>query len=268
MPRRIPLRCLIVDDEPPARRLLAELLNREADVTIVADCSSGKEAVNAIKELKPDLVFLDIQMPQCDGFEVIRRVGAANMPAVVFVTAYDQYAIKAFQVHALDYLLKPFTQERFAESLAHARKLMVQGHDPRPRIQRLLREWQFRAVTIGDESPAKASEYINRLMIRDSDKMIAVPLDDVLWLEAADHYVLVHSTRGRHLMYESLSLLEHALPPSAFVRIHRGAIVNTRHIDRVTSANNGGYRITMSSGTELSVSRSRRDALRRIIPAR
>lgn len=258
--RRTQIHAIIVDDEAPSRRLLAQLLQSDPDIQILAQCVDGNEAIEAISDHKPDLVFLDIQMPECDGFEVIQSVGVDKLPAVVFVTAFDQFAVRAFEVHALDYLLKPFTRERFTKALARAKE-HIRKHDmQKPRLRSLLREWQYHQKDTTAQA-GRETKHLQRLLIPHAQQIKTVNLSDVVWLEAADHYVTVHTLHGKHLIYESLGSLEETLPPGAFVRIHRGAIINVAHVKKVSPAQFGTCSITMTSGVQLRLSRTRRDLL-------
>ena len=243
---------MIVDDEPLARRRLRSLLSAETDVEIVGEYGNGRDAVHAIRESKPDLVFLDIQMPELDGFGVVREVGASEMPAVVFVTAYDEYALKAFEVHAFDYLLKPVDRERFASTLRRARST-ARGNDARAlgdRLEVLLAELGGRR-----QEP-------QRLPIRKDGRIFLIRPEDIDWLEADGNHVRVHTGKESHLIRETLSKLESRLPERAFMRIHRSTLVNIARIREIQPWFQGDYVLLLTDGTRLTSGRSYRDRVR------
>ncbi|MFZ1684190.1 MAG: LytTR family DNA-binding domain-containing protein [Candidatus Zixiibacteriota bacterium] len=263
-PKAKSLSVLIVDDESPARRLLKRLLQTDSDLTVIGECADGQDAVRAILELKPDLVFLDIQMPGMDGFEVLQELGNTRLPAIIFVTAYDQYAVKAFEAHALDYLLKPFTQKRFFDALARAKELTGQPKAPyRQHLRTLLRDWQHQPPA--DSSQAAKSAQVHRILVKSGNDIIKLKLDDIIWFESADHFVVAHTRNGKHLLSESLTTLEQSLPPAGFVRVHRSAIVNRTHVTRVLAGRFGSSSLVLSSGAKIRVSRSRRTALKDLL---
>ena len=202
----MPFTALIVDDEPLAREGLSMLLSRDTEITTIHEAKDGREAVAAIRHKKPDLVFLDVQMPEMDGFSVVAEVGAENMPAVVFVTAHDQYAIQAFDVNAIDYLLKPVTGERFAHALARAkcRISLKPADDASRQILSLL------------ETIASPRRYLNRLAVRSAGKTVFVDVADVDWMEAAENYVQLHVGRTGHLLHVAMNTLEKSLDPEIF----------------------------------------------------
>ncbi len=246
------LRAIVVDDEPLARRRLRSLLADEADVEIVGEYGNGRDAVAAIRELSPDLVFLDIQMPELDGFGVVREVGVTQMPAVVFVTAYDEYALKAFEVHAFDYLLKPVDRDRFASTLRRARG-KVRGDDARTlsiRLGALLSE-----LGCARHEPP-------RLPIRKDGRIFLVKPDDIDWLEADGNHVRVHVGKESHLIRETLSNLETRLPARSFMRIHRSTLVNIARIREIQPWFQGDYVLLLTDGTRLTSGRSYRDKVR------
>ena len=243
---------MIVDDEPLARRRLRSLLGGEADVEIIGEYGNGRDAVHAIRESRPDLVFLDIQMPELDGFGVVREIGVAEMPAVVFVTAYDEYALKAFEVHAFDYLLKPVDRERFSSTLQRARS-RARGEDTRTlgvRLEALLTELGRR----GQEP--------QRLPIRKDGRIFLVRPEDIDWLEADGNHVRVHVGKESHLIRETLSKLESRLPERAFMRIHRSTLVNVSRIREIQPWFQGDYVLLLTDGTRLTSGRSYRDRVR------
>ncbi|MCP3099908.1 LytTR family transcriptional regulator DNA-binding domain-containing protein [Myxococcus sp. K15C18031901] len=256
------LRVLLVDDEPLARRGLRHALARHPDVSICGECRDGREAVVAIRELRPQLVFLDVQMPELDGFGLIREVGAERMPAVVFITAYDAFAVRAFDVHAVDYLVKPFADERFDEAMQRVRQRLRQGEavELGRKLAALLAE------TSGPAAPATGSaapESLARLMVRVGTRSVLVPVADIDWVEADDYCVTLHVGREEHVLRESLAALESRLDAERFVRIHRSAIVNVERIRELHHASPTETVVVLKEGLRLRVSRSRREALER-----
>jgi two-component system LytT family response regulator len=224
------IRTLIVDDEPLARRNLAVLLGSDREIVIIGECASGAEAVTEIRRSKPDLVFLDVQMPECDGFDVLELLGTASPPAVVFVTAYDQYALKAFETGALDYLLKPFDDLRFARTLARAKDRIEQSK----------------------RVPTKTS----RLVIKGIGQVCFVNVSDIDWIEAADYYACLHVGTRTHLLRRRMSELEQELDHDMFCRIHRSSIVNLDRVRRLEIDKEGDYEVLLVDGTKLHVSRA------------
>lgn len=252
------IRTLIVDDEPLARRNLRLLLENDPQIDIVDECRNGREAVKAINVLSPDLIFLDIQMPEMDGFDVLERVGADVIQAIIFVTAFDQYALKAFDVHALDYLLKPFDDERFAHALRRA-KAQIEAREINRLSKRLLalldeRESQ-RASSLRQKS------YLSRLMIKISGRVVLLKVDDIDFIEADGNYAKLHIGRKAHLLREKMHDLEQRLDPARFVRIHRSVIVNLDRIKEMHPHFNGDYIVVLDDGRQLRLSRTRRENL-------
>jgi len=237
----MPLTALIVDDEPLAREGLRMLLAEDPEVAAIHEAKDGREAVAAIQGTRPDLVFLDVQMPEMDGFGVVAEVGAEHMPAVVFVTAHDRYAIQAFEINAIDYLLKPVTEERFRQALARAKaRLSAKPTDDASRqILSLL------------ETIASPRRYLKRLAVRSAGKTVFVDVEDVDWLEAAENYVQLHAGRAGHLIHVTMNTLEKSLDPETFVRIHRSVIVNVNRIKELQPALHGEYTITLTNGVRL-----------------
>jgi two-component system, LytTR family, response regulator len=249
------IRVLIVDDEPLAREGMRMRLERERDLEVVGECSNGREAVAAIERHAPELVFLDVQMPALDGFGVIETVGAKRMPQVIFVTAYDEHALRAFEVHALDYLLKPVDGERLIEALNRARS-RIRG----PGLAAL--GDQLRAMV----SDLKAEKkYLARLSIKDEGRILLLGVEDIDWIEAADNYVVLHAGRESHMLHTSLSRLEDKLDPETFLRIHRSTIINLKRIKELQPMFHGEYRIILKDGTRLTSGRSYRDRLQRLL---
>ena len=250
------IRTLIVDDEPLARRNLRVLLEKDPQIEIIEECRNGREAVKAINALSPDLIFLDIQMPEMDGFDVLAHVGPEHIQAIIFVTAFDQYALKAFDVHALDYLLKPFDDERFAHALRRA-KAQIEAQEINRLSKRLL------ALLEERESELKVDQksYLTRLMIKDSGRVRLLKVDDIDFVEADGNYAKLHVGRGTHLLREKMNDLEGRLDPARFVRIHRSIIVNLDRIKEMHPHFNGDYIVVLEDGRQLKMSRTRREHL-------
>ena len=205
------IRTLVVDDEPLARERVMSLLQQEVDVEVVGECSDGSEAVSAIQEHSPDLIFLDIQMPGCDGFQVIRSIGADRMPTVIFVTAYDEYALQAFEVHALDYLLKPFSKDRFLQTLRHAREALEHR-----RVGDLGRRL---LALVNDVKPEP--QRVERLVVKSGGRVFFLRTDEIDWIEAAGNYVRLHVGPVSHLLRETMYAIESRRDPEKFFRIHQ-----------------------------------------------
>ena len=250
------IRTLIVDDEPLARRNLRVLLEKDPRIEILDECRNGREAVKAINTLSPDLIFLDIQMPEMDGFDVLAHVGPEHIQAIIFVTAFDQYALKAFDVHALDYLLKPFDDERFAHALQRA-KAQIEAHEINRLSKRLL------ALLEERESERKVDRkgYLTRLMIKDAGRMTLLKVDEIDFIEADGNYAKLHAGRKAHLLREKMNDLEGRLDPAKFVRIHRSIIVNLERIKEMHPHFNGDYIVVLDNGRQLRMSRTRREHL-------
>jgi len=246
------LRVMIVDDEELARQRIRRLLAREADVEVVGEASDGVQAVESIQSLAPDLVFLDVQMPEVDGFAVLERLRPNGAPAVVFVTAHDDYALRAFDVHAVDYLRKPFDATRFREAFARARRRLAGAEaEERARTLEALLS-QIRS------QPPRSRE---RLMVRSDGRLYFVRVDDIDWVEAAGNYVKLHVGRDTHLMRETMAGIEKMLDPSRFLRIHRSAIVNLDRVREMQPWFSGEYTVILRDGTQLRLSRIYRDRL-------
>jgi two-component system, LytTR family, response regulator len=255
MPEKI--RTLIVDDEPLARRNLRVLLEKDAQIEILDECRNGREAVKAINALSPDLIFLDIQMPELDGFDVLARVGPEQIHAIIFVTAFDQYALKAFEVHALDYLLKPFDDERFAFALRRA-KSQIEAREINRVSKRLLALLEERE-SLADSSAEKS--YLTRLMIKASGRVVLLKVGEIDFIEADGNYAKLHVGRKAHLLREKMHDLEGRLDPAKFVRIHRSIIVNLDRIKELHPHFNGDYIVVLEDGRQLRLSRTRRENL-------
>ena len=248
-------RTIIVDDEPLARQTLRLLLAREQDFTIVAECGHGADAIDAIRREHPDVLFLDVQMPEVDGFDVLRVLGPDAVPAVIFVTAFDRYALQAFEQHALDYLLKPFSDERFADVLG------------RTRVRLRERTFASMAERLSELLSARAPER-RLLVVRDGTRTVVLPHDDIVWIEAEDYCARIH-LRGRTLLVrDSLRALGDSLDRVGFVRVHRSAIANVACIREIEPLASGDQRLTLSDGTVLKVSRTHRAEVIRAVGRR
>ncbi|MCK5149274.1 response regulator transcription factor [bacterium] len=239
---------LIVDDEPLARQRIADLLKIEKDLEIVGQAKNGLEAIEMITSLKPDLVFLDVQMPEVDGFGVISTLGVDKMPHVIFVTAYDQYALQAFEVNALDYLLKPFDQERFHLALQRAR-LQLEKKDPDPLAKQIKQ-------LLDDVKPEEG--HVSRLIIKSEGRIFFIKTVDIDWIEAAGNYVTLHVGSEEYLIRETMTSMEAKLDPSQFIRIHRSNIVNIESIKEIKPWFNGEYHVDLKDGAQLTLSRKYR----------
>ncbi|HEY0376001.1 MAG TPA: LytTR family DNA-binding domain-containing protein [Pyrinomonadaceae bacterium] len=247
---------LIVDDEKPARQRLRDLLEKQPEVVVVGECASGAEAVRLIREAETELLFLDIQMPLMGGFEVVEQVGAARMPVTVFVTAYDAYAVRAFEANALDYLLKPYSDERFerclTRALAHVRT------QQREEMSRRL----ISVLAQNQEGGARAaSAHLERLLVKVGGRVLFLPAEEIDWIEAAGVYVQLHAGSRKFLHRASLGELEASLDPHRFIRIHRSSIVNIQRVRELYPHSHGDYVAVLKDGTRLKLSRSYRPKL-------
>ena len=255
-----PIRALIVDDEPLARERLHELLDEAPGVTVADDAEDGPEAVDAIREQAPGLVFLDVQMPGMSGIDVIEEIGQDRMPVTVFVTAYDQYAIKAFDLAAVDYLLKPFDDERFEQALRRARE-QVASQDDDAISERLLRLLRERDPSLLEEESARDAPYLERIAVQGRGKARIVPVDDLTHITADGSYAELHTGEDTHVIRERMKTLAARLDPDEFVRVHRSAIVRLNEIELILRGGGGNYAVRLNDGTRLSVSRSRIEEL-------
>jgi two-component system LytT family response regulator len=253
------LRVLLVDDEAPARSLLREYLGAHDGTEVIGECANGFEAVKAITEQRPDLVFLDVQMPKLDGFEVLELVAAEpGAPAVIFCTAYDEYALRAFEVHAVDYLLKPFGRERLAEALGRARD----------RLALAAARAQSATPPAGPAGAALAAtargpgRFAERIVVRDGAQVFVIPTEQVDYVEAQDDYVAIHGTGRSHLKHQTLAELAEALDPARFVRIHRSYLVNVDRVARVELLAKDQRVVVLRDGRQLPVSRTGHERLR------
>jgi two-component system LytT family response regulator len=234
------IRTAVVDDEPLARSSLKVLLGRDPEVELVSECGSGAEALRDIRKKKPELVFLDVQMPECDGFDVLEQLGGDLPLALVFVTAYDQYALQAFEAGALDYLLKPFDNERFARTLKRAKERIAQGR------------------------PAR----VERLAIKNAGEVLFLKIAEIDWIEAADYYVSLHVGAQAHLLRRSMAEVQEELQAARFCRVHRSAIVNLERVRRMESGEDGGAEVVLTTGGRVGVSRRYRRELEKRMGSR
>jgi two-component system LytT family response regulator len=241
------LRVLVVDDEPLARSGLRELIRKDPELEYVGDAADGQAAVEAIESLKPDLVLLDVQMPEIDGFGVIRAIGPERMPAVIFVTAYEEFALDAFRVHAVDYLVKPFSDAALAEALARAKSRALAGR-------------------LGDLLDAVSRPaYLSRITVRVAQRVQIVRVADIDWIEAADYCAKLHVGSGVHVVRVSLGALERLLDPASFVRVHRSAIINVERLKEIVLEGTGDGIVVLADGTKVRLARSRRAAVDRVL---
>jgi len=245
------IRTLIVDDEPLARERIRALLSRESDIDVIGECREGREAVEVIRRDKPALLFLDVQIPELDGFEVVKSLGNGELPVTVFVTAYDQYALQAFEVHAVDYLLKPFDEERFKKALDRARKA-IQARDGSGFSERLLALLQDLKAPHG---------FLERFVVKNAGRLFFLRADEIDWIESSGNYACLHVGHESHLLRETMSGLEARLDPARFVRIHRTAIVRIDQIKELHPLFHGEYEVVLREGTRLTLSRGYRDRL-------
>ena len=257
--RNAVLRTIIADDERLAREKLRIFLSSEPDIEIMAECQDGEQTIAAIRIYHADLVLLDIQMPRLDGFQVLEQLRPEEMPVIIFTTAYDQYALRAFEAHALDYLLKPFDQERFHRALQRARELVgsTQERELTERILSLLSQVR------SDAGAATSAQ--DRLVIRAKGRIVFLNLDEIDWIQASANYVRLNVGKESHLVRETIGRIAERLNPNHFVRIHRSTIVDVRKIKELIPVNSGEYIVVLTNGKELSCSRGYRTALQKMI---
>jgi two-component system LytT family response regulator len=262
------IRTLVVDDEPLAREGMLALLADDPEIEVLGACANGREALAAVRRLHPSLLLLDVQMPEMDGFALLEALGDAA-PVVVFVTAYDQYALRAFEMHALDYLLKPFDDERFDKALKRAKTQVrqEQADSLSRRLMAMLETYRGGGAAKdakGDEEDANQvapGSYLTRLAIRSSGRVVFLKIEEIDWIGAADYYVELHAGGKAHLLREPMSRLEEKLDPKRFLRIHRSAIINVDRVREVRTSPLGERFVLLADGTKLKLSRSRRDKL-------
>jgi two-component system LytT family response regulator len=253
------IRTIIADDERLARRKLRILLGSEPQVEVVAECPNGRQTVSAIRSFRPDILLLDIQMPDLNGFDVLGEISSDEMPQVIFTSAYDQYAIRAFEAHALDYLLKPFDQDRLHAAIERA-SLEIRKSRDQEFTNRVL---ELLSTVKSQKKPTP--EFENRLAIRTNGRVVFLNLDEIHWVEAAANYVRINTAKDSYLFRETISRISDRLNPADFVRIHRSMIVNVRRIKELIPVNSGEYVVVLNSGKELSCSRGYRANLQHLI---
>jgi two-component system LytT family response regulator len=248
------IRALVVDDEPLARERVRRLLASDEEIEVIGECRDGFEAVAAINAARPDLLFLDVKMPGKDGFAVLEEVDAA-VPAVVFLTAYDKYAVRAFEACALDYVLKPFDEERFGKAVGRAKAALT--HAPEPE--------RSPAPPAAAYAVPPSGGHLKRLLVKADGRLVFVKTDEVGWVEASGNYALLHVGQSAHLVRESLASFEVRLDPEKFLRIHRSALVNLDRVRELQPLFHGQYRVVLDDGTRLTLSRRYRVGLERFL---
>lgn len=248
------IRVIVVEDEPLARSRLVRLLHLQSQIELVAECGTGAAAVKEIQKHHPDLVFLDVQMPEMDGFEVLKALDPSSLPHVIFVTAYEQYALRAFEVYALDYLLKPFHEERLVKALQRAGKA----------IEKPQEETQRRLIALLEELREK-SNYLTRVLLKEKGTAFLLNVQAIDWIEADSKYVIFHTGKETHLYRESLTRMEELLDPALFVRTHRSAIVNLERVLEIRTLQTGDGQIRLKDGTILPLSRSYRKRFKDLV---
>ena len=245
------IRVVVADDELLARKFIRRMLKQDPEVEIIAECSNGAEAVATIRKEKPDLVFLDVQMPEMDGFAVLDAVRLDHLPEIVFTTAYESYAIRAFELHALDYLLKPFDQVRFKAALKYAKERFHSQHEEDKRLQ----------VGTLLESIRAQQEYLDRIIIRADGRITFLHTREIDWIEADDKYVHLHTGKGARMVRQTLAAIEGQLDPKRFLRVHRSAMVNVDRIKELQPLFNGEHSLILDDGTRLTLSRKYKEKL-------
>lgn len=263
------LKALIVDDEELARRGLEIRLDKFPDISICAQSRNGREALVAVRDHSPDLIFLDVQMPGMDGFEVLRRLSGSTMPAVIFVTAYDEFALKAFDANALDYLLKPINDERLAEAIERARRTRDNkvANEHRNKLLKFVCELTGRELSLETalaEASGEGQMFPQRLAIRDGGTSACVDVDAIDWIDAAGDYMCVHAAGNTYVLRGTMKRLERLLNPEVFVRVHRSAIVNRHRVTSMRPHRNGEYFLQLGSEAELKLSRKYKGSLERL----
>lgn len=254
------LTALVVDDEPIARHAVLRLLREDPDIEVVGECGDGVSAVAAIRDRSPDLVFLDIQMPAITGLDVVATIGAARMPATIFVTAYEQFAVRAFEANAVDYLVKPFSRDRFTETLRRAKQRLASARgadaDTTARIMQALASLQQRDA------------YLERLPVREDERVVLVDVDDIVWIKASGNTVRLHLADRVYELRDTMSALAARLDPRRFARVHRSAIINIRRVKDIHPWFNGYHVVTMDTGQQLRMSRYQHEAFLKLATLR
>ncbi len=251
-----PIRLLIVDDEPLARAGVRRLLQDDAAIEVIGECGDGAEAVVAILDQQPDAVLLDIKMPEMNGLDVVRTIGVERMPLTVFITAYDEHALRAFELHAVDYLLKPFDDDRFAQTIERLKGEL------RTRAAARLSE---KLLNVLQDTQPKGPRYLTRIVVRGDGRTLLLRASDVDWIEAADYYARIHAAGKSHLLRETMNELEEKLDPEVFFRVHRSAIVNLEKVKEIQPYTRGEHIVIMNSGAKVRLSRGRREKLESLL---
>jgi two-component system LytT family response regulator len=251
---------LVVDDEPIARHAIVRLLRDDPEIELLGECGDGVSAVAAIRSQSPDLVFLDIQMPAINGMDVVATIGAARMPATVFVTAFEQYAVRAFEANAVDYLVKPFSRERFAETLQRAKARLSAGEGSGPQASAQI----LQAL----DALRQRDDYLQRIPVRTDEHVVLVDVDDIVWIRASRNTVQIHLADRMHELRETMTSLAGRLDPRHFARVHRSAIINVRRVKAIHPWFNGHHIVTMDTGQQLRMSRYQHEAFLRLVSTR
>jgi two-component system, LytTR family, response regulator len=246
-----PIKALIADDEALARKFIRRMLKENRDFEIIGECSNGRETVAMIRKERPDVVFLDVQMPEMDGLAVLESIGIEQLPEIIFTTAYEQYAIRAFELHALDYLLKPFDQGRFRDAIKYAKERLRSDRHNEGRMQ----------LSALLENIKNKAQYLERLVIKATGRITFLRTDEINWIEADDKYVHLHMSKASPMVRQTLSAMEAQLDPAKFRRVHRSAIVNVERIAELQPLFSGEYSILLQDGTKLTLSRNYKDKL-------
>jgi len=268
------LSTIVVDDEPLARKGLIVRLQQHHDVNIVADCANGREAIEAVTSHQPDLMFIDINMPGLDGFQVVTKLleQSAKMPLVIFVTAFEEHALKAFEIHAQDYLLKPADEDRISRALDRVREKLAneESTEQKLKLVKLVSDVTGNdskdiLKAIENNRPVNLNQYSDVLAIKDAGEVSRVPIKDILWIDAAGDYMCVHTASETHILRKTMKQLEESLDPRVFIRSHRSTMVNKNYISKFCSQMNGEYYLVMSNDKELKVSRSYKDKVKQVV---
>lgn len=263
------IKCIIVDDEPEARGGVQLLVEKDQELEVVSLCSNGLEALEAIQEQKPDLLLLDIQMPRINGFEVLNSLPSDQRPEVIFITAYDEYTLKAFEVHAVDYLLKPFSDQRFYQALHYAKERIKQQqlHEKQQRLEQLLQMQQRQSTDDREGSiiSQASANHTGRLAVKTEGRVHMLPYNKVIWVEAYDYYVKVHTTERYFLLRDSMKNMESNLPKTQFARIHKSSIINLAHVQEIGTTSQGEFEILLNTGLSLKVSRNYKERIKHLM---
>ncbi len=259
------IRTVVVDDEPVARAGVQKLLRQHAEIEVVGEAGNGRDALALIRRVEPDLLLLDIQMPEMNGFEMLEALGPENAPVTVFVTAYDQFALRAFEVQAFDYLLKPFEDDRFHAVLQRAQEQVRRARrdELTDRLENLLNAYAGRGT--GEQNATGTTQYLARIIVREGGAVTFQPLEDVDWIEAADYYAKLHIGTGIQLVRYTMNELERQLDPGAFVRVHRSAIVNVARVKEIRVDYQNHHVVVLRNGTRVPLSRRRKELLEGIM---